>query len=987
MRTLPVPFLVVAVVACANVLSAGETKPTIGWYEEPTSSWPAEASDSFLRQLSESADIVHLGPESLTEELASEDLALVVVADAGRVSAELPEALAAYASRGGHLALLGGPFFDRLLSKYGDTRLDHDALLEAVARDVQPRVLLAFDRDELASWQNHSDRRSQESAAVHARPGAAGTPGAFRLHVSAEAGWDTFQSPPLASRPDPEALLATFWAKGDGPRSQVVVEWRERDGSRWMTTVRLSAQWKHYVLPVEAFRYWHDSQVHGRGGKGDRLHPENVASIALGLAQSHAAFAGIKGYRTIWLDEIGFARAPKSLRGRSDLLESQIGMPVIETASPRYKLFPVTNARRLQVNPGQRIAPQVDLPQVSDVYAPTARPDGAGLDRGRPWRFVSLIQSLDEHDRAQASPAALLIPSDLSTGMVLSVPIADPAFFANPAVTEWLGGIVQRMLRGVFLLEGGAKYYASFGEKEMPFGALVVNRGRAAATVRVELAIADPAGRDFQHKDFFLTVPPGEQLRTAHAWTIPPDKGNRYQVLVRLFQDEHCIDQIEHALRVRSPKPAPEFITARAGDFYRKGQIWKAHGVNYMPSSGTACEDQATFEYWMDGRAYGQEIVHRDLVNLKAIGLNSVSAFVYHRSHGDRNLLDFLSQCEELGLKVNLSLRPGAPMDFRWDEIREMIVANRLAEDDTIFAYDLAWEPMWGRRPQRKRYDGDWRAWIDRQYGSLTQAEAAWQFSAPREEGQVVGPSDGQVAADGPWRKMVLDYRRFQNELLDCAYGRARELLRTVDKNHLVSFRMTIAGDPTTSPAQMAFDPAGLARAVDIMEPEGYGRIGDWDKVRPGRFTAAYCRAVAPELPVIWAEFGYSIWDPSVGGPSPDRLDFAARFYDDFLRMAYESGASGTFCWYSCGGYRVNERSDYGILGPDGAWRPQTEVLHRWAGPMTESRPRKAVDRWIPIQLGRDVDGVAGIYRRTEKSFWKAIDAGETPGLRLESAE
>ena len=55
-------------------------------------------------------------------------------------------------------------------------------------------------------------------------------------------------------------------------------------------------------------------------------------------------------------------------------------------------------------------------------------------------------------------------------------------------------------------------------------------------------------------------------------------------------------------------------------------------------------------------------------------------------------------------------------------------------------------------------------------------------------------------------------------------------------------------------------------------------------------YRRPYCRAVAPELPVIWAEFGYSIWDPSASGPSSDRLDFARQFYDDFLRMAYESG-------------------------------------------------------------------------------------------------
>jgi hypothetical protein len=641
----------------------------------------------------------------------------------------------------------------------------------------------------------------------------------------------------------------------------------------------------------------------------------------------------------------------------------------------------------LQVNPAQQIAAQIDLPLPSETCAPIARPEGTGLDRGRPCRFVSLIQSLDQHGRPQVSPASLLIPAGATSGMVLSMPIADAGFFADPTVAEWIGSVVRRMLDGLFLLEGGTKYYASFGNEEMPVGAVVVNRGRLPATAQVELAITDPAGQTAHSNSFSVTVGPGEQQRVAELWSVPQDKDDRFQVSVQLLRNNRSIDRIEHTLRVWQAKPSPRFLTAQGGDFHLGGRPWFAHGVNYMPSSGAACEDQPAFEFWMDGRAYGQEIIRRDLANLKAIGLNSVSAFVYHRSHADRNLLDFLMQCEDFGLKVNLSLRPGTPMEFHWEEICEIIVANRLAENDTIIAYDLAWEPMWGSRPQRKRFDAAWRAWIDRQYGDPAKAEAVWQFAAPREEAEVVGPADDQIVHDGPWRKMVLDYRRFQNELLDSAYRRARQLVRSVDENHLVSFRMTTAGDPTTSPAQMAYDPAGLAGAVDIMEPEGYGRIGGWDKVRPGWFTVAYCRAVAPELPVLWAEFGYSVWDPSAGGPGPDRLEFAGRFYDDFLRMARESGSNGTFCWYSCGGYRVNEKSDYGILSPDGAWRPQTEVLHRWAGPMTEPRPRKPVQRWIPIHLDRHVDGVAGIYRRVGEQFRKAIEEGQTPGLRVQPAE
>jgi hypothetical protein len=70
--------------------------------------------------------------------------------------------------------------------------------------------------------------------------------------------------------------------------------------------------------------------------------------------------------------------------------------------------------------------------------------------------------------------------------------------------------------------------------------------------------------------------------------------------------------------------------------------------------------------------------------------LNSVSAFIYHRDLGAQHLLDFLFRCQRLGLKVNLSLRPGTPMEFRWTEMQALIEHFRLAENDTVMAYDLA---------------------------------------------------------------------------------------------------------------------------------------------------------------------------------------------------------------------------------------------------------------------------------------------------------
>jgi hypothetical protein len=61
---------------------------------------------------------------------------------------------------------------------------------------------------------------------------------------------------------------------------------------------------------------------------------------------------------------------------------------------------------------------------------------------------------------------------------------------------------------------------------------------------------------------------------------------------------------------------------------------------------------------------------------------------------------------------------------------------------------------------------------------------------------------------------------------------------------------------------------------------EAYGRIGDWDRVKAGRFTADYARLCDPEKPVVWAEMGYDVWDRTPMAPSPGKLAFAARYFD-----------------------------------------------------------------------------------------------------------
>jgi hypothetical protein len=469
-----------------------------------------------------------------------------------------------------------------------------------------------------------------------------------------------------------------------------------------------------------------------------------------------------------------------------------------------------------------------------------------------------------------------------------------------------------------------------------------------------------------------------EEQLTERGW---PAEG--LEVTVELRRDGELVDRLAHPLGVWRPKARPSFIEARDGGLWLEGQRWKAHGVNYMPSSGIAQADLEQFEHWLGRGAYDPMVIDRDLARIRAMTMNSVSVFIYHRSLGAQHLLDFLRRAERHGLHVNQSLRPGTPLDFRWAEMRELIEHYRLAENDTVLAYDLAWEPSHFDHRHQRSYAPAWQEWVEKRHGDVAAAERAWGVEAPRSGGRLDVPPASQLVRDGEWRKLIADYRAFLDDFLAGKYAEARRLVRTIDPRHPVSFRMQHAGDPTIAEERLLpYDFRGLAGAVDIWEPEAYGRIGDWERVKPGHFTAAYARLCDAAKPLVWAEVGVSVWDPLAAATAPERLEFAARYFTDFYRMLRESGADGVFFWWYPGGLRLNEGSDYGLLNPDGTDRPETRVI-RAEGPRFLAAPRlPPPERWLEVDRDRDARGLFGIYEAVKDAYWKAVAEGNTPALK-----
>ena len=916
--------------------------------------------------------------------------------------------LEAYCEAGGDIVALGTPAFRIPLVKVGEEWLSRDGWRKLLEKQPTARVVFSFDDEDLSKWQRHTNapRSPFTRELVGGKRGKA-----LHVVIPRMTGWDGLASPKLRQPFPPGHTLTCLWARGEGsrdgdvpPTNKLMLEWRERDGSRWIATFPVGPQWRRVVLAPEDFEFW--QSVESRGFPGDHFRPENAEQVVIGVAHTHTGPR--TGRYEFFIDELGTAPAPgPAARFRPP--------PVVENFSPTYKFYEVTHFDELRLSdPTAPPGEAARLPLPSRAFAHHPRPTGKGYGRGRTWRWVPLVVAAKKGaGRLGWRGAVGSLFLDFDTGSArLAIGVADPAWYRQAKVRRAIADMVGRMAQGIFFIEAGPDAYTYREPATLRCGARIANISRwPSPALWIEMAFGGASTREEVEP-----IPPGGAV--SREWV--PATGLRQgkgTVVVRLGEGSKPLDAIATPVAVWRPRPEGQrrFVTVRDGDFWLDGRKWYPHGVNYMPSSGIAASDHAYFEYWLGAKSYDPEIIQRDLERIKDIGFNTVSVFIYHRSLGANNLLDFLRRCDELGLKVNLSIRPGTPMDDDyWPRWKEIIERNRLWEQDVVWAYDIAWEPFFGSEADRKRYDPLWRDWLARKYGSLAAALRAWGLEkrtrggdappttktktrgrdAPpttktRTRGRdvpptgITGPTGWQLTHDGPHRKFVADYRRFADELVHRRYLLARQRIKAIDPNHLVSFRMTVTGDPTFNSAhRMPYDFRGVARAMDFLAPEGYGRIGDWERVKPGLFTVAYARMCAPDKPVFWAEAGVSAWDSQAMATTPEKLAFQARFYRDFYRMMLMSHSNGVAWWWYPGGYRTNERSDFGIINPDGTDRPVTRVIRQFGPRFTAQRTIPKPDVWLEIDRDADARGLFGVYQRVKDRFWRAVEQGKVVGLR-----
>ncbi|MCR4575629.1 MAG: beta-galactosidase, partial [Lentisphaeria bacterium] len=243
-------------------------------------------------------------------------------------------------------------------------------------------------------------------------------------------------------------------------------------------------------------------------------------------------------------------------------------------------------------------------------------------------------------------------------------------------------------------------------------------------------------------------------------------------------------------------------------------------------------------------------------------------------------------------------------------------------------------------------YDARWNKWLKERYGSVENAIKDWGVEPNRnEKGQVASPTDAQLRMDGEWRIYVAAYRRFMDDVTSKMWNVATQKMRALAPNQLMSFRQgnTLAHD---------FALTGPVKHLDFICPEGYSIPNNENGYNAAAFITRYVHFTSGGKPIIWAEFGKSIWDAQAVDISDAALKGCTDYHDLFYRMVIDSGANGTAPWWWSGWYRVGENSDFGISNPDGTPRPMATMLTKYAPIMKTERTYNEGD--VPFMVDRD---------------------------------
>lgn len=481
---------------------------------------------------------------------------LVILPYGGVFPADARDAFLKYVRYGGSFLTLGGLAFEKQVRLVDGEWME---VGEVVPDDRSLALIADFDGQTAVTWDPSHSAEDDAVSVEEVEPGAAGTRRAAHLSLDELRAYAYGGLTGGVSAPDPEHPILSFWARGDEDTKQLAIEPREQDGSRWKKVVPLNTEWQRYTIPAAQFLSY---ATEDRGGPGDHLHPERVASLWFGFTRGMVG----GGPHAVWLDQIAWAPALKEAGAPPAPMRPPVGADLTFAAfGSHIDSSPVANNTIPVSIPLQRIERAAALRAADGQFvldtkprrgrfsgylapAPTYRPrTGTGeavrIGGPRTGRLVPLLEAVGQDGGSLGPMAALFLPSSkLARDAVWAfsgIDNADVAEVLGPAFDKALCRVADIAAGSPMLDEPELHFATEDGRPFAEFGAKV--RGRPADGRQLGL-IARVSGngkrREVEAKAFREAVKPAEAASVRMSLGLFRQGASRIELELRAGGDE-----------------------------------------------------------------------------------------------------------------------------------------------------------------------------------------------------------------------------------------------------------------------------------------------------------------------------------------------------------------------------------------------------------------------------------------------------------------
>ncbi|MBO4548641.1 MAG: hypothetical protein J5758_05425, partial [Abditibacteriota bacterium] len=665
--------------------------------------------------------------------------------------------------------------------------------------------------------------------------------------------------------------------------------------------ISLSDEWQTYIISPRDFGMWDNSRDGKRGGSGDSLDPASLASFEFAIMSTVQEEEDYPATTPTGKPQDIYIGAVKLISGGD--------LPEIKEPMDMPAFFPAIHMYRCSAD---TVTFEGGSISVTECVMPFFRNQGYGLDNGGAFRQVPLARCMEKgREKGMAAQAIYHREDSAFHGGTWVFAGIDPAALAGaPALVDLLADCFTDRPR--FLCAGTDRFSYLPGE---------------TVTVGAKASGADGASVNILIKDepwtpvFTRTVRPGE---TASLTLSEP---GFYTAEITLEKDGQVTDRISQDFSVFDPgsRSWENIIRSEEGHLWCGDEKWVPVGVNYWPmyAAGVPLRTEEGGGAWLAADEYLPDRIEADLRLLSDMDINAVST-QYLRLSEAPQIRDFVERCEKYGIRVHLFLEGCHPLDVREETAAALVKAASLGQARAMFCYDLGWEVSLGGEDIRRALNGQWNRWLTREYGSPETALTLLGYTPSITGGLYNGPTDMQIRQpDKKSLPFIAAYRRFLDDLIGKGLQKSVRNLRKYDPWTCMGLRNGAGGNGTVVYAHIfPYDMKAGARHLDILCPEGYNLGATSLYMGMGELTNLQCRLVSGGKPVVWIEYGVHLFIGSTprGYRQEDalkKLQYQTNYYRTMADFVARSSATGSFAWWYPGGYRIDERSDYGIAEPD----------------------------------------------------------------------